>query len=803
MSKSINRKMIVTLVGGLLLVLLPTMAMLAWNTRSTTNELGSGLVLTEAQKASDFVDAELAEYVGLMQWYSAQIAERHENGTIDRAMLVDELRVMLTAFPDSFGTWFIEEPEAFDGQGPEIKGNAELSANAAGLLSPYWYRDDNGKPTTVTFELLPDAEWYTMPTQSRKGSITNPFKDPLGNLLTTIVFPVENSNGLIGIVGVNVKLNDLATSLGELTPMEDGQVRLVSNTKEWIAHPDSSKLGEPYSSDGKTEVLETVLATNKVQQQPDYIREDGQSVLRTFVPFQTVGLDTRWVAIVDVPMSTVGAPVRRQLMAMGVGLLAILGMIGAVGYFLSRVVTAPISGLRSTMMTLAEGELELTVPFRERHDEIGEMAAAVETFRENEKEKRALAAEAAEAAERERKLEKEREQQQREREKLEMEQEREREAQRLAEERAADEREREERERKLAAEREHEQRERDAEAQRQLEAQKLADERAARAAEQAEVVEVLAEALSNLSDGDLSCEINSRFPENYERLRVDFNKAVGRLAETVEKASMTAAGVSKGSSELNSGIEELARRTENQAATLEETSAALLEITETVRSTADGAREADTAVATAKVSAEQGGETVGHAVSAMDEISKTSQEISSIINVIDGISFQTNLLALNAGVEAARAGDAGRGFAVVASEVRALSQRSSEAASEIRQLISTSSEQVEQGVEMVGAAGEALKSIVERVISASELVADISHATQEQSDALAELNVAVNSLDQITQKNAGMVDNSTALSTTLNNDAVELQKLLQGFVTNSDDRLQAALDAQTHLKDAV
>src|SRR5690606_31894959 len=207
------------------------------------------------------------------------------------------------------------------------------------------------------------------------------------------------------------------------------------------------------------------------------------------------------------------------------------------------------------------------------------------------------------------------------------------------------------------------------------------------------------------------------------------------------------------------------------AASLEETAAALDEITATVNRTADGARQASRVVQTARNEAEASGAVVSDAVAAMTAIEQSSNQIGAIIGVIDEIAFQTNLLALNAGVEAARAGDAGRGFAVVASEVRALAQRSADAAKEIKTLITASGRQVEQGVALVGQTGQALGRIVAEVAEIDGLMSEISASAQEQATGLQQVNTAVNQMDQVTQQNAAMVEESTAASHSLAQEA--------------------------------
>jgi len=317
----------------------------------------------------------------------------------------------------------------------------------------------------------------------------------------------------------------------------------------------------------------------------------------------------------------------------------------------------------------------------------------------------------------------------------------------------------------------------------QTEASRLAaeQERAAAAARQAAVVAALADGLDRLSKGDLVCRLTEAFSAEYEKLRADFNAAMERLQQTVTSISTNTQGVRSGAEEITAASDDLARRTEQQAASLEETAAALDEITATVRKTAEGANQAREVVTAAKADAERSGTVVRETVEAMSGIETSSKQIGSIIGVIDEIAFQTNLLALNAGVEAARAGDAGRGFAVVATEVRALAQRSADAAKEIKTLISTSGGQVATGVKLVGETGQALTRIVEQVNKLNGLVTEIAASAKEQATGLAEVNTAVNQMDQVTQQNAAMVEQTTAASHSLSSEAQDLARLVGQF----------------------
>jgi len=397
-------------------------------------------------------------------------------------------------------------------------------------------------------------------------------------------------------------------------------------------------------------------------------------------------------------------------------------VVGGGVYGLTVGVVRPLRELTRQMNQLAGGEVEIQVQAREREDEVGEMARALEVFRVNaiEAERARVAQESAKA---------------------------------------------------------------------QAETERLAGEEAATARSQALVVGSFGEGLERLAEGDLTYRMQGDLPPAYLKLQSDFNLAAAKLQNTLGVVVGAAAGMRSGAGEISTAADDLSRRTEQQAASLEETAAALDQITATVRRTAEGATHARKVVETARSDAAEGADVVRRATSAMDEIEGSSKQIGQIIGVIDEIAFQTNLLALNAGVEAARAGEAGRGFAVVASEVRALAQRSAEAAKEIKALITASSDQVGVGVDLVAATGKALERIVTQVAEINGIVAEIAASAQEQATGLQQVNTAVNHMDQVTQQNAAMVEESTAASHALANEAKELAVLVAQFRTGTADPL--------------
>lgn len=307
-----------------------------------------------------------------------------------------------------------------------------------------------------------------------------------------------------------------------------------------------------------------------------------------------------------------------------------------------------------------------------------------------------------------------------------------------------------------------------------------------------ENVAQLASALQGLSDGDLTQQLGTPFLPTLEKLRTDFNSAASKLRAAMETVSQNAGAIAAASQEIRTASDDLSRRTEQQAASVEETAAALEEITTTVSDSSNRAQEAGQLVRKTKENAERSGLVVRQAVEAMGKIEASASEIANIIGVIDEIAFQTNLLALNAGVEAARAGDAGKGFAVVAQEVRELAQRSAKAAKEIKDLIGASNGHVKNGVALVGETGKALEEIVEQVVHVDSNVGAIVDASREQATGLKEINTAVNTMDQGTQQNAAMVEETSAAAHGLAKEADALFQLLSQFNIGGSQSLRSA-----------
>ncbi|WP_084410755.1 methyl-accepting chemotaxis protein [Fulvimarina manganoxydans] len=295
------------------------------------------------------------------------------------------------------------------------------------------------------------------------------------------------------------------------------------------------------------------------------------------------------------------------------------------------------------------------------------------------------------------------------------------------------------------------------------------------------LVAAVERSFERLSAGDLTVRMDQSVAPEFVPIQTQFNDSVSQLEEAIGGVVSSVQTIRTGLSEIAIASNDLSQRTEQQAASIEETVAALSEVSQAVAITAESAGQARASARLAATKAEQGGAIVGRAVLAMEEIEDSSQKINDIIGVIDEIAFQTNLLALNAGVEAARAGEAGKGFAVVAQEVRELAQRSATAAKEIKDLISTSRARVGAGVDLVTASGRSLEEIVAEVNAMTEVIATIASSATEQASSLREVSDAAEQMDKVTQQNAAMVEETTAATKAVEAETEELARSIGRF----------------------
>jgi methyl-accepting chemotaxis protein len=298
---------------------------------------------------------------------------------------------------------------------------------------------------------------------------------------------------------------------------------------------------------------------------------------------------------------------------------------------------------------------------------------------------------------------------------------------------------------------------------------------------------------NSVAAGDLTNEITGEGKDEVGVLLHALHDMQSSLARLVNSVRQGSEGVATASAEIAQGNNDLSARTEQQASALEETAASMEELGATVKQNADAASQANQLAAAASTVAKTGGDVVGQVVETMRGINESSQRISDIISVIDGIAFQTNILALNAAVEAARAGDQGRGFAVVASEVRSLAGRSADAAKEIKTLINASVERVEQGTALVDKAGVTMTEIVSSIGRVTDIMREISAASSEQASGVAQVGDSVTQMDQATQQNAALVEQMAAAASSLKSQSHELVQTVAAFKVRNESSLSISL----------
>jgi methyl-accepting chemotaxis protein len=490
----------------------------------------------------------------------------------------------------------------------------------------------------------------------------------------------------------------------------------------------------------------------------------GTRMLATAVPVEFNG--AKWAMVTTISEDEAFAPItemRNMMLAIGVALLAVAAL---VGFLFSRTITKPISRLTKTMDALAQGQLETEVKGAERSDELGAMAKAVGVFKDNALKMTDM----------------------------------------TESERAASDQRRVERIRMMSELQGAFGQVVDAaiagDFSQRVDVEFPDKELNALAKSVNMLVETVdrgmsetGDVLASLAQTDLTQRVTGDYEGAFKRLKDDTNAVAEKLSVIVGQLKDTSRALKTATGEILSGANDLSERTTKQAATIEETSAAMEQLAATVLSNAQKAQEASNVAGSVTKTAEEGGQVMQQATEAMERITSSSGKISNIIGLIDDIAFQTNLLALNASVEAARAGDAGKGFAVVAVEVRRLAQSAASASSEVKVLIEQSGTEVKGGSRLVAEAASKLGAMLSAARSSNELMDGIARESRQQANSIEEVNAAVRTMDEMTQHNAALVEETNAAIEQTEAQAVELDHIVEVFKVVEDGRARAQPDA--------
>ena len=756
--RSLSLKLALMAIGSLAIVFAIGMYVLVEQVGATIKGQTDQLQAQTTSAVASEVSAELDRSAEAAKGMIGAIMGLRTNEVADRFAYDAVLRTALEQNPQLLGTWVGFEPNALDGKDAAFAGSA--GSDASGRYVPYFNRA-SGK---IVLEPLVDydkqgiGDYYQLPKSLGRAVAIEPYVYAIGGkdvLMTSFAIPIVLDGKFVGAGGVDLALGDLSARIAESRPFGNGSVEVVTSSDIVVGSSDTAAIGTTLPADSPV-ALAAKAALSGSDTTQDAVDGTGVLVRNVAVPIKVGITDDQWVVVTSVPVATLEAALNQgRMMIAGLAILCVL-IAGAILFVLIRqMVGRPLGNLGKTVSVMAEGQYDVEIAGQNRSDEVGTLARALEVFRENG---------------------------------LRMAQMTEAEAARIIRDQQA----------RTAMM---------AELQRafgQVVDAAVAGDFSRRVDTEFPDAELNAlassvnnlvatvdrglgetgEVIAALADTDLTRRMRGDYEGAFARLKSDTNAMADKLSGIVGQLKNTSRGLKTATGEILSGANDLSERTTKQAATIEETSAAIEQLASTVLKNAERAREASDVSAGVTRTAEAGGQVMSEANMAMERITQSSAKISNIIGLIDDIAFQTNLLALNASVEAARAGDAGKGFAVVAVEVRRLAQSAASASSEVKVLIEQSGTEVKTGSKLVADAAARLEAMLEAARSSNALMDGIAHESREQASAIEEVNTAVRQLDEMTQHNAALVEETNAAIEQTEAQATELDRVVDIFTVS-------------------
>ncbi|WP_299731035.1 methyl-accepting chemotaxis protein [Devosia sp.] len=715
------------------------------------------VVLGIAENKAAAINVELGRYV----------AASTANAETATALLSTQ-----TMMPDAYGAIVLQQLESLPKASSVsivLTPDAGVAANQFYASSPFMtpdghfaafaQRDANGKASIVPFPIATAAfSWMDAPVAADGPTIQGPINYD-GILYTSFYNTIHDASGkVVGVSGIDFDSRQIQAVVGAEAPLGSGFIGALDEQQVWLLNADDKVLGT------KAEDAWVVNAVNALKDKDVYQYVDtvgGASWRVTVKNFDVPNTTEKWMVIAAVPEATLLAAADQQRNIMIGGGIGVLLAAIAVFWLVGNSIAKPVMRMTATMRRIANSEFDIEVPYAGRKDEIGQMSNAVEVFRQNgqrvaqmtEAEAARIIADQANRAAMMSELQS---------------------AFGLVVDAA------------IAGD-----------FSRRVEVEFPDPELNGLASSVNGLVETVEHGLSEtgdvlaaLADTDLTKRMEGEYSGAFAKLKADTNAVADKLTDIVGQLRETSGALKTATSEILSGANDLSERTTKQAATIEETSAAMEQLAVTVVQNAERANNASVAAGTLTRTAEEGGQVMSQANLAMDRITASSSKISNIIGLIDDIAFQTNLLALNASVEAARAGEAGKGFAVVAVEVRRLAQSAAQASSEVKLLIEQSASEVNGGSKLVAEAAGKLQAMLVAARQSHELMDGIARQSREQASAIEEVTVAVRTMDEMTQHNAALVEETNAAIEQTEAQASELDRVV-GIFTLDEHRVAA------------